>query len=193
MHDQPADPAAVRRALRREKIATRLALPAKVREAANARILAALRTFLAKRAPTSLGVCAPIRGEPDCLPLAAELAAAGWSIVMPAVEIVQAPMVFRHWHPGVAMTSDPHGIPVPAAAAAAPPKILLLPLVAFDAAGYRLGYGGGYFDRTLAALQPRPLMIGVGYEIGRVDSVQPAPHDIPLDHIVTETGLYTPR
>jgi 5,10-methenyltetrahydrofolate synthetase len=87
------------------------------------------------------------------------------------------------------MTVDPYGIPIPATPPAPPPDVLLIPLVAFDAAGYRLGYGGGYFDRTLAALDPRPLSVGVGFELARVADLQPAPHDIPLDRIVTEAGV----
>ncbi|MCX7898046.1 MAG: hypothetical protein N2441_09255, partial [Rhodocyclaceae bacterium] len=82
---------------------------------------------------------------------------------------------------------DPYGIPIPLTPPAPPPAVLLLPLVAFDAQGYRLGYGGGYFDRTLAALTPRPLTIGVGYAGCEVASIHPAPHDIPLDMIVTES------
>jgi 5-formyltetrahydrofolate cyclo-ligase len=72
------------------------------------------------------------------------------------------------------------------------PDLILLPLNGFDAAGYRLGYGGGYFDRTLAALSPRPLAVGVGFEINRLDSIQPESHDQRLDWIVTEAGAFRP-
>ena len=184
---------AFRAALRQEKLSARMSMPAEEHLAASGRIRAALAGFLAGRPPTTLGVCVPVRGEPDCLPLATELAAAGWSIVMPVVEAPAAPLRFRAWHAGAPMTQDPHGIPVPATAACAPPEILLLPLVAFDPAGYRLGYGGGYFDRTLAACVPRPFTIGVGFDLCRVDTIRPAPHDIPLDRIVTESGLDMPR
>lgn len=197
MTEQPANSAAfsaaLREALRKERLSARLSMPVEERLAASGRIRAALAGFLAGRRPTTLGVCAPVRGEPDCLSLATELAATGWSIVMPVVEAPAAPMRFRVWHPGAPMTQDPHGIPVPATATCTPPEILLLPLVAFDTAGYRLGYGGGYFDRTLAACVPRPFSIGVGFDLCRVDTIHPAPHDIPLDRIVTESGLYTPR
>lgn len=86
------------------------------------------------------------------------------------------------------MTTDRHGIPIPAGDGSLHPEVVLLPLVAFDADGYRIGYGGGYFDRTLAAMSPRPLAIGVGFELARVDSTGPQAHDIRLDVIVTETG-----
>ena len=70
--------------------------------------------------------------------------------------------------------------------------MILLPLNGFDAAGYRLGYGGGYFDRTLAALSPRPLAVGVGFEINRLESIRPESHDQRLDWIVTEAGAFSP-
>jgi len=104
-------------------------------------------------------------------------------------------MVFRPWHADIAMSQDQHGIPIPAATeprSAAHPDIVLLPLVAFDAHGYRLGYGGGYFDRTLAAVVPRPLAIGVGYELCRTESTCPQPHDVALDLMVTEAGVFYP-
>ena len=86
------------------------------------------------------------------------------------------------------MSVDRHGIPIPADGATLIPDVVLLPLVAFDARGFRLGYGGGYFYRTLAGLAPRPFSIGVGFEVARVDSIQPQEHDIPLDAVVTEAG-----
>jgi 5,10-methenyltetrahydrofolate synthetase len=68
------------------------------------------------------------------------------------------------------------------------PDIVIAPLVGFDRKGYRLGYGGGYFDRTLAALQPRPCAVGVGLEMMRLETIHPQPHDIPMALIVTENG-----
>ncbi len=112
----------------------------------------------------------------------------GWQACMPVVVAENMPMAFHAWTPQTAMISDRYGIPIPAEPRELLPDVLLVPLVAFDAAGYRLGYGGGYFDRTLAQLSPAPLTIGVGYELGRVDSILPEAHDIPLDRIVTEAG-----
>ena len=80
-------------------------------------------------------------------------------------------------------------IPIPSERALVEPTVLLVPLLGFDAAGYRLGYGGGYYDRTLAASAPRPFTIGVGHEFGRLQSIYPQSHDIPLDVIVTECGV----
>jgi 5-formyltetrahydrofolate cyclo-ligase len=80
-------------------------------------------------------------------------------------------------------------IPIPADRLPVQPTVLLVPLLGFDERGYRLGYGGGYFDRTLAVARPRPLTIGVGYELGRLPTIYPQPHDIPMDAIVTDAGF----
>ena len=104
-----------------------------------------------------------------------------------------AALAFRSWTSETPLVPDRYGIPTPNAGAFIRPEALLLPVNAFDAAGYRLGYGGGYFDRTLAALyspSQRPLAIGVGYELARVDSIRPEAHDLPLDAIVTEQGVF---
>jgi 5-formyltetrahydrofolate cyclo-ligase len=78
---------------------------------------------------------------------------------------------------------------VPADSPVLTPDLLLVPLVGFDPAGYRLGYGGGYYDRTLAAIQPRPLAIGIGFEQQALATIHPQPHDIPMDYIVTESRV----
>lgn len=190
MTDQPVDSAAFRAAVRRDRIAARLALPAEEHGRASARVRAHLEGLLDARPPGTLAFCWPVRAEVDCRPLAARLLARGWRIAMPVVEMLAAPMVFRSWSPEAPMTADPHGIPVPATPTCPVPDILLLPLVAFDRAGYRLGYGGGYFDRTLAACTPRPFAIGVGFDLCAVASIHPGPHDVPLDAIVTESGIH---
>ena len=82
-------------------------------------------------------------------------------------------------------------IPVPAEGPGVTPDVTLAPVVGWDAAGFRLGYGGGYFDRTLAALSPRPFAIGVGLDAARLITIFPQPHDIPMQVIVTETGRQT--
>jgi 5-formyltetrahydrofolate cyclo-ligase len=189
--EHPPDSTAFRAGLRREKLAARTALAANPAEhaALSARIEAHLEHWLLGRKPAAIGFCAAMRGEFDAAPLVTRLLAAGWQAVMPVVITPNAPMQFRHWTPTLPMTVDRHGIPIPDSAETAVPDILLLPLVAFDAAKYRIGYGGGYFDRTLAAYVPRPYAIGVGFELARVPSVAPQPHDEPCDTIVTELGL----
>jgi 5,10-methenyltetrahydrofolate synthetase len=91
------------------------------------------------------------------------------------------------------MIEDRYGIHIPARGETLRPDAILMPLNAFDAAGYRLGYGGGYFDRSLAALSPRPHAVGVGFELARVDSIRPQAHDLPMDAIVTEAGTFEVR
>ena len=184
------DHTALRAALRREKLAARAALP----PAEHARLSALLEGHLerefARHAPGVIAFCWPIRGEFDARPFVGRLIACGWQAAIPTVLTRAAPMVFRPWTPQTPMSADPYGIPIPAAdAISPPPNVVLLPLVAFDARGFRLGYGGGYFDRTLALLAPRPTTFGVGFELARSSNLHPQAHDIPLDAIATEAGL----
>lgn len=181
--------AALRAALRREKIAARAALPPVEHARLSALLAGHLERAIIDRGVRVLAFCWPIRAEFDARDLVVRHLARGGRAVIPTVIDAAAPMVFRCWTPQAEMSIDPFGIPVPADAAAGPtPDLVLLPLVAFDAGGYRLGYGGGYFDRTLAAMVPRPLAFGVGFELARAASVRPQAHDIPLDAVITEAG-----
>ena len=193
MTDQPrqsaVNPDALRATLRREKIAARQALPVAAHRSASVAVVHHLTEFLTPMPAGTLAFCMPIRAEVDCRALVAHLIDRGWQAAMPTVATRDAPMEFRAWHPEAPMTADPYGIPVPATPRSLNPDVMLLPLVAFDAAGYRLGYGGGYFDRTLAAMHPRPLTIGVGFDLCAVADIRPERHDIPLDLIVTESGI----
>jgi 5-formyltetrahydrofolate cyclo-ligase len=184
-----ANSAARRRALRRKYIAWRMALPAAEHAAASLRIIGHLADWLLPHPPGTIAFCAAIRAEVDCQPLVLRLLAAGWQAAMPVVVAPETPMIFRPWTPSAMMTVDPYGIPIPDTPLFADPTVVLLPLVAFDNAGYRLGYGGGYFDRTLAACHPRPLAIGVGFDLCAEETLSPAPHDVPLDAVATESGL----
>ena len=113
-------------------------------------------------------------------------------MALPVVVGEGQPLSFREWTPETPLAPDRYGIPTPTAGEWLTPDLILLPLNGFDAAGYRLGYGGGYFDRTLAALAPRPLAVGIGFEINRIDSIRPEAHDQRLDWIVTENGAFRP-
>jgi 5,10-methenyltetrahydrofolate synthetase len=186
--NQGPDSAAFRSRLRREKIEARLAMSADEHARASAAIEAGLEGLLADRPAQVIAFCWPLRKEFDCRPLVGRLLARGWQAVQPVVIAPESPMVFRPWTPATPMTTDRHGIPIPAGDSSLDPDVVLLPLVAFDAAGYRIGYGGGYFDRTLAAMAPRPLAIGIGFELARVETTRPQAHDIRLDAIVTEAG-----
>jgi len=88
------------------------------------------------------------------------------------------------------LASGPLGIPYPVGSELVTPTVALLPMIGWDQAGHRLGYGGGYFDRTLASLAPKPVVIGVGYELAKIDTIQPQRWDIPMDWVVTERGVY---
>jgi 5-formyltetrahydrofolate cyclo-ligase len=181
-----------RAALRRDKLAARLALDAAAHAGLSADLEQHLSALLLPLPPQTLAFCAPVRGEFDARPLTSRLIGLGWRAAMPVVTAVDAPMSFRAWTPASAMGADRYGIPIPADGAALMPDIVLLPLLAFDAQGFRLGYGGGYFDRTLAAMVPRPQAIGVGFELGRVANIRPQAHDARLDAIVTEAGVSRP-
>lgn len=183
-----ADSSVFRAALRREKLAARLALDEKTHAALSIRIQAHLAALLMPLSPRVLAFCAPIRGEVDLRSLASLLIERGWQAAMPVAIVEKEPMQFRRWTPSSRMETDHHGIPIPATGQSSMPAIMLLPLVAFDGQGYRLGYGGGYFDRTLASMVPRPVSIGIGFELGRVGDIRPQAHDMPLDTVVTEAG-----
>jgi 5-formyltetrahydrofolate cyclo-ligase len=134
--------------------------------------------------------CWPYMNEYDPRHLLARLRRRGAVTALPAIVAPRTPLVFREWHPGVALKAGPLGIPFPAAGAELQPDSVLLPVVAFDALGYRLGYGAGYFDRTLAAIARRPRVIAVAYEMQFMETIHPQPHDIPVDYVVTERGVY---
>jgi len=136
----------------------------------------------------------PIRGEPDLRPLLAALHRAGVVIALPVVETRAAPLVFRRWTPQTRMQRGVWNIPVPPPEAEAlVPDIALAPCLGWDGGCFRLGWGGGYFDRTLARLAPRPLTLGLALAAARLPTIFPQPHDIPLDLILTEDGIAAQR
>lgn len=187
------DFAAKRKYLREHALKLRQALPAERREALTGQLVRHLDGLMNTLAPHSLGFCWPYRAEPDLRAwVQMWLAAApGRAALLPVVLERHAPMVFRRWIPGVPMALDRHGIPHPAEGEALVPEVLLVPLNAFDDRGYRLGYGGGYFDRTLAGMQT--VAVGVGFELGRVADTHPQQYDRPMQWVVTEAGVMKPR
>ncbi|MFC2981953.1 5-formyltetrahydrofolate cyclo-ligase [Roseicyclus marinus] len=136
----------------------------------------------------------PIKGEPDLRPALAGLHRAGVTIALPVVETRAAPLVFRRWTPGTKVVRGDWNIPVPPPEAdVLTPDIALAPCLGWDGACFRLGWGGGYFDLTLAVLVPRPVTIGVALSGARLHTIFPQPHDIPLDLILTEDGVAATR
>jgi len=190
--DQDIEVDLFRATQRRAKIAAREAMSAEDRVRAREAVEAHLTTLLAGGQPRTIAFCSAVRGEVDCRPLIEQLLTSGWRACQPIVLKPETPMVFRAWTFRSIMTVDCYGIPVPASGESLVPDVVLLPLVAFDGEGFRLGYGGGYFDRTLAILTPRPLAVGVGFELARINSVRPQAHDVRLDVVVTETGIHVP-
>jgi 5,10-methenyltetrahydrofolate synthetase len=134
--------------------------------------------------------CWPIKGEYDARHLARTLRARGALTALPVVVAPRTPLIFREWHPGVDMAKGALNIPYPVGSAEIIPQAVLLPMNGWDPQGYRLGYGAGFFDRTLASLPKRPLTIGVTYELAKMDTIHPQSWDIPLDYVVTERGVY---
>ncbi len=177
-----------RKAERARLIAARMALGGALRRHHAAPITKALEGFLTP--DMVIGFYFPIRGEYDARKLVAALIERGARAAMPVVIQKGAPLVFRNWHPGVRMENGFWDIPVPAEDDRVIPTTLLVPLVGFDDRGYRLGYGGGYYDRTLAGFQTRPLAIGIGYELAHLETIYPQPHDIPMSAIVTESRVF---
>ncbi len=184
-----------RQLLRRQSIERRLALSAEDWARLSQKVCEHLRRNFPQLAGMRVGFCWPVKNEADLRPLMRswiESGNPGFTALLPVVVSTDEALAFRAWTPESPMVNDRYGIPTPASGEFLVPQALLLPVNAFDAAGYRIGYGGGFFDRTLAALKPAPLCIGVGYELARVDSIHPQAHDVRLDAVVSEAGVFRP-
>jgi 5-formyltetrahydrofolate cyclo-ligase len=188
MHDELTDWPEVarwRKGERERLIAARLAMPAETRAAMSAAIAAQLDATVGDVTGRIVSLYWPFRGEPDLRPWMASLAARGGTPALPVVIEKARPLIFRAYRPGDRLEKGVWNIPIPADGNPVIPDIVIAPLVGVDPLNYRLGYGGGFFDRTLAALPKRPLVIGVGYAMQRIPTIHPQPHDIPMDRIVT--------
>ena len=188
MHDR-SEIAAWRKRTRGELIDARLSIPEAQRREFTATIARLLEGMFAPPCRGTVAFCWPYRGEVDVRFALRTLRERGATAALPVVVDKGSPLQFRSWRPGVAMVGGALGIPAPRDTAVVVPDAALVPLVGFDDRGFRLGYGGGYFDRTLAALRPKLLTVGVGYERTRLPTIHPQPHDIPMDFIVTEAGV----
>lgn len=176
-------------ALRRRALATRLEkADPKAADAVAGNALDAL-TFTPR---DIVSVYVAMRAELDPAPLASALDARGVTLALPVVEAKGAPLVFRRWRPGDALASGSLGTRHPKPdAESLRPTIVFAPLLAFDADGYRLGYGGGYYDRTLGLLRKQgPLLaVGLAYAFQEVSALPHMSYDAPLDCVVTENGV----
>jgi 5-formyltetrahydrofolate cyclo-ligase len=137
-----------------------------------------------------LGFYWPIRAEIDARDIATRHIERGGIAALPVITRKNAPVEFWPWTPGMSMRRGFWNIPVPAVGEPVRPDALIIPLVGFDAACFRLGYGGGYYDRTLAGLAPLPLRIGIGFADAGVATIHPQPHDIPMSVIVTDRAVH---
>ena len=132
----------------------------------------------------------PLKAEFDARFVMRAWREAGARTALPVVVQKAAPLQFRDWWPGMRTSAGVYDLPVPEEGDIVTPRLALVPPIGFDAMGYRLGYGGGYYDHTLAALTPRPLTIGVAFEMARIDTISPQPHDIAMDFIATQDAWY---
>jgi len=205
---------------RKALIEERLNLPDRLQRAdALQRVM---RIWLFDKPDTVIGAYWPIKGEFDPLPALyrwqedailnqdsqsktavapesrAQLATesiAGRSprkIGLPVVNKLHKTLTFHAWYPGCPMEEDAYGIPKPKDTELIVPTLLFVPCVGYGPGGFRLGYGGGFYDRTLATLQPRPVTVGLGYTHGWLPDMDPEPHDIPLDALLNDNGVVWP-
>ena len=179
-----------RKAERQRLVAARMAVDAasiqRWRRAIDAHLE---RELLSRLGAGVVALCWPIRNEYDARHLARTLRTRGALTALPVVIAPKTPLVFREWHPGIVLAEGAMGIPYPRESRELTPDAVLLPMNGWDPQGYRLGYGGGFFDRTLATLPRRPLVIGVTYDLARMDTIHPQDWDIPVDAVVTESGV----
>jgi 5-formyltetrahydrofolate cyclo-ligase len=186
----PEDLKAWRKSERARLIAAREAAGATALAGWRLRIDACLESRFPDLAAGVVAFCWPIRAEYDARYLAKRLREKGAVTALPVVVAPRTPLLFREWHPGVKLVEGAMKIPYPVDSPEVIPDTVLLPMNGWDAQGYRLGYGAGFFDRTLASLAVRPRVIGVTYELARMETIHPQAWDIPADFVVTERGTY---
>jgi len=193
---QPSDPNNDRAALRRKLIASREALGDRLGRVAALQDV--LRVWLVSRRETSIGAYWPIKGEFDPLPALyrwTEGAPDGVAryIGLPRVDRESESLRWHVWFPGCPMELDAYDIPKPTGTEAIAPELLVVPCLGYGPGGVRLGYGGGFFDRTLRALTPRPMTVGLSFAQGFLPLLRPSLLDIELDALLTEDGVMWQR
>lgn len=175
-----------RQAERKRLIDERLALDPEERQIRSGRIAGMLDLAIGKFSGRIIGTYWPFRGEPDLRNWGIKVIEQGGRIALPVVIQKGWPLEYRIWAPGDPLERGVWNILVPSHGPAVQPDIVLAPVVGFDDAHYRLGYGGGFFDRTLAIMSKKPMKIGVGYAQSRISTIYPQAHDIPMDMVVTD-------
>ncbi|WP_293660224.1 5-formyltetrahydrofolate cyclo-ligase [Rhodoferax sp. OV413] len=187
-----------KKALRKGLLEQRMAMPDRLQRADL--LQRVMRIWLVGRPDAVIGAYWPIKGEFDPLPALHRWKEDGELIEQPQPRRIGLPVVnrehktmtFHAWYPGCPMEEDAYGIPKPKDTELIVPTLLFVPCVGYGPGGYRLGYGGGFYDRMLASLTPRPFTVGLGYAPGFVDDLEPEPHDMPLDAILNDNGVVWP-
>jgi 5,10-methenyltetrahydrofolate synthetase len=184
----PLEPSRDKKLLRRQLQAERQGLIDRHQRAMQ--LQEVLRVWLMARDDEAIGAYWPIKGEFDALPALFRWTEADDErcIGLPVIDKTTKRLSFQMWFPGCEMEEDDFGIPKPKDTPAFEPTLLLVPCVGFGPKGVRLGYGGGFYDRTLATLQPRPYTVGLAYANGFVPWLVAEPHDVPLDAVLTDEG-----
>jgi 5-formyltetrahydrofolate cyclo-ligase len=192
------DKSELKRALRQRLVTQRLNLQDRAERCEQ--LQRVLRIWLVNRPETVIGAYWPIKGEFDPLPALHRWKEDGElggepqprRIGLPVVDKLHKTLKFHAWFPGCPMEEDAYGIPKPKDTEVIVPTLLFVPCVGYAAGGYRLGYGGGFYDRTLASLDPRPVTVGLGFTHGFLADLEPEAHDMPLDAILNENGTVWP-
>jgi 5,10-methenyltetrahydrofolate synthetase len=187
-----------KKTLRKALVEQRLNMPD--RRQRSALLQDVMRIWLVGRPDTVIGAYWPIKGEFDPLPALHRWKEDGElldqpqprRIGLPVVDKVHRTMVFHAWYPGCRMEEDAYGIPKPKDTEVIVPTLMFISCVGYGAGGFRLGYGGGFYDRTLAILEPRPYTVGLGFTQGFLPEFEAQPHDIALDAILNENGAVWP-
>ena len=164
-------------------------MPKSSKKRSEAIIVEKVANLLKGLAPGCVGFYWPFKGEIDLRQLVRNGLPDGFTRALPVVVEKAKPLEFWKWQPGQPLRAGVWRIPIPDRRIPMNPSVLLVPLVGFCQRGYRLGYGGGYYDRTLATMNPRPVTIAVGFDQTRLETIFPQPHDIPMDVIVTRSDV----
>lgn len=188
-HDVRRDTLRWRKAERQRLIEHRMSLPSDFRQRASKQIARALLDVVGNLEGRTVSGYWPFRGEPDLREVLEAAWSGGGRAALPIVVEKGHPLLFRAWKTGDPLEKGVWNIPVPSEGPEVVPDVVIAPVVGFDAGCFRLGYGGGFFDRTLARLGSGPTVIGVGYDCQRIPTIRPLSHDIPMDMVITETGI----
>ncbi|MBK6865355.1 MAG: 5-formyltetrahydrofolate cyclo-ligase [Ideonella sp.] len=191
-----AHPDQDRTLLRQKLIAAREALPDRLERAVE--LQSVLRAWLVGHRVSTIGAYWPIKGEFDPLPALYRWTEAATEpeeriIGLPVVDKATEALEFHMWFPGCPMEPDAYDIPKPKGTPAFRPQLLLMPCLGYGPGGVRMGYGGGFYRRTLASLAPRPITVGVGYSLGFLPLLRQGIQDLQLDAMLTEDGVMWQR